>query len=73
MREPERIDRILSLIKAFWMSHPDMRLGQLLDYLAYEWADHQDKTLGAIPPDVFYFEDKQLEEILRELLRGHKK
>jgi len=30
MREPERIDRIASLLKRAWKKTPDQRLGQLL-------------------------------------------
>lgn len=30
MRDPERSDRILSLIEAIWELYPDLRLGQVL-------------------------------------------
>ena len=30
MRDPARIDRMLSLIRAIWSKSPDLRLGQLL-------------------------------------------
>ena len=30
MRDPARIDLVLSAIREVWLQHPDMRLGQLL-------------------------------------------
>ena len=38
MREPERIDRILGLIKEIWMKYPDTRFTQLYENLAYEYS-----------------------------------
>lgn len=35
MRDFNRIDEILTNIKALWINYPDMRLGQLLDYFAF--------------------------------------
>ena len=30
MRDPERIDKILNIIREEWKKYPDLRLGQLL-------------------------------------------
>lgn len=30
MRDPKRIERIISLLKQLWEAYPDQRLGQLL-------------------------------------------
>lgn len=54
MRDPARIDKILSVIKFIWEENPDLRLGQLL-YSAIENFD--DYYLGS---NVFLIEDDQL-------------
>jgi len=46
MRDPERIDIILSKIRDKWVKHPDYRLGQLLI------NDFEFPTT-----DIFYVED----------------
>lgn len=38
MREVERIERILGLIKEIWVKNPDMRYMQLQDHLAYQYS-----------------------------------
>lgn len=53
MRDPERIDRILTLLEQIWRDGPDLRLGQIL-------ANANDR-LGE---RLFYFEDDQLESNL---------
>lgn len=56
MRDPDRIDRILELLRAAWKRNPDQRLGQLvLNACRGEprW------------PDVFNVEDDKLEAGLR--------
>lgn len=52
MRNPDRIDRILGLIKARWEKTPDQRLGQLLENI-----------LGS--PINWFLEDDMLEDDLR--------
>jgi hypothetical protein len=51
MRDPARIEAVLSAIKEAWVRHPDLRLGQLL-------------VIATKPqepcPEVFYIEDEQL-------------
>lgn len=70
MRDPARIDRILSLVKAHWMCQPDTRLGQLVSNINV--GVRVDKSLP-LTDDVFYLEDDDLEVKLRELLGGKRK
>ncbi len=58
MRDPDRIDRILSLLKKFWHRHPDLRLGQIMSNVAPNTHDP------------FYIEDNILEERLKEASNG---
>lgn len=55
MRDPKRIPRILKKVEKAWKKNPDMRLIQLLQFLAQD----PDKRL-----DPFYVEDRHLEEML---------
>ena len=56
MRDPNRIDEILSVIERIWKDNPDFRLGQLM-------------VIGAKPnrpcPQIFYKED---DDVLAGLL-----
>lgn len=59
MRDPARIEALLSLLRQVWEQSPDLRLGQLL--------------LSAVRPEqpcpeIFHIEDDRLAEGLRELL-----
>jgi hypothetical protein len=38
MRDPNRIDRILSLIKQIWSKQPDTRFNQLIHNLSWEYS-----------------------------------
>jgi hypothetical protein len=60
VREPERIDRILSTLGEVWKERPDWRLGQLIS-----------NTMGTGPQDVFHLEDDELEAVL-ETWKGDK-
>ena len=71
MRDPERIGRILSLLNNYWHKYPDMRLGQLIHYLAEK--DEERQEIKSIGSDGYYLEDDDLEETLRELLRAFRK
>ncbi len=31
MRDPERIERILAILRVYWLQYPDMRLGQIVE------------------------------------------
>lgn len=58
MRDPNRIDPILQAIGEYWKQHPDMRLGQLIENLAY---------MAGETDDAFYVEDGKLMEGLMQL------
>ena len=53
MRDPKRIEPMLNMIKAIWVSAPDLRLLQLL--------------LNSLPSDnmAYYIEDDELEKALK--------
>jgi|WetSurMetagenome_2_1015567.scaffolds.fasta_scaffold00049_25 hypothetical protein len=53
MRDINRIDRILALIRALWIRYPDLRLGQLLQNFA-----------GFDSGDNYYKEDSDTEVVL---------
>jgi hypothetical protein len=55
MRDPERIDRILALIREIWKSSPDLRLTQLI------------MNALKINNDPYYIEDDKLEHELLQL------
>lgn len=38
MREPERIERIMSLLTKIWKHHPDLRFNQLINNLQWLYA-----------------------------------
>jgi len=57
MREKERIERILNLLREIWEIEPDLRLGQILVNAA-----------SSFEVNPFYFEDSDLEESLKEFL-----
>lgn len=56
MRDPARIDRILAYVARLWHKDPDLRLIQLLLYVASKRI-----------PDPFYLEDDELERLLKEI------
>ena len=67
MRDPARINRVIELLRSYWHQYPDMRLGQLVHYLAEKDEERQD--IKSISSDGYYMEDEELEQTLRELLR----
>ena len=56
MRDPARIDRIISKLATTWKQYPDLRLCQLLanEAQAVGWPDR----------DLFYIEDEVIESAL---------
>lgn len=52
MRDPERIVKVLQEIAVFWLAHPDLRLGQILQ-------------MAAKGSDPFYMEEDTLIFALR--------
>lgn len=63
MKDPKRINKIIDILKSYWNSHPDLRLGQILSNIASSCGE------GI---DTFYLEDDVLKEKLITLLKGKK-
>ncbi len=59
MRDPARIDFVLAELRKVWASNPNLRLGQLLVNLIRP---------SEPCPQVFYFEDDELLNLLRNSL-----
>lgn len=57
MRDPKRIDKILSLIRNIWYAKPDLRLTQLI------------MNALEMNQDPYYVEDDRLEEALKQYLK----
>jgi hypothetical protein len=68
MRDPNRIEPLLALLREYWQKHPDMRLGQIVKN-AYDacWEGADSRA------SLFQTEDYLLEAGLRKLaIRGTK-
>ena len=61
MRDPQRIDPLLTLLGDVWQRHPDMRLGQLLVNAIRPKAP---------VPEIFYAEDDRVLEGLQRIAEG---
>lgn len=64
MRDPERIDRILDVLRAYWMANPDLRLAQIVVNAA------NPRTPA---PEVFCLEDAVIEARLAAAIREERK
>lgn len=67
MRDPARIQKIITKLLTVWSSVPDMRFWQLLSaigYLEYTEIPHHQPLLQ----DIFHYEDDRLEKCLDEYL-----
>jgi hypothetical protein len=60
MRDPERIDEMLDLIREVWQSNPDLRLGQLIVNAA--------RMREPAIENIFYIEDGSLAKGLMRYL-----
>ena len=60
MRNPDRIEPILELIKKIWDLYPDLRLTQII------------MNVLKINHDPYYIEDEELEKALKEYIGGIK-
>jgi hypothetical protein len=58
MRDPERIERVVNLLKFLWIKYPDLRLGQLIIDITYDTG-----------VDLFYLEDDILEKKIKQVIR----
>lgn len=62
MRDPERIDKILNIIKSIWVSYPDLRLMQLL-------INTLPRDESGTSGDYYYMEDDNLLKYLKDFLK----
>jgi hypothetical protein len=60
MRDPQRIQRLLQLIRRIWEESPDIRLGQLL----------ANASIG-LENNIFNYEDDKLEADLRDFIHRY--
>jgi uncharacterized protein YihD (DUF1040 family) len=60
MRDPARIERVLTQLNILWLKDPDLRLGQLFSLLK-NLSSQKDQ-------DGLYIEDDELEEIMKKLI-----
>lgn len=60
MRDPERIDRIITNLRTFWKENPDWRLTQLV------WNISKP---GVSCPEFFYIEDDFFEKELQKEIK----
>lgn len=78
MRDPDRIDRILTLVKELWKIDQDMRFFQLIYNLQGRFS-HQNDGVGKVEKldlyghpamgyDLFNAEDKDIQIFLKEYL-----
>jgi uncharacterized protein YihD (DUF1040 family) len=64
MRDPARIDRVLSILRWYWLRAPDLRLGQIIFNAVDEARPHLDNVSTS---DIFYVEDHEMEEAIKDL------
>lgn len=58
MRDPNRIKPFCDELASLWSKRPDLRFGQIVSNVA-----------RLTPRDIFYMEEDELIELIRELLR----
>ena len=82
MRDPKRIDELMSLLTELWKKHPDTRFNQLLDSLQYMYQDgmyvqrafkkeanwNSYELVEVSYPDLFYVEDEDFIKFLKQSL-----
>ena len=61
MRDPQRIDELLTLLREVWVKVPDWRLTQLIH-----------NAIEPEPPssEIFFVEDTELMDMLRRMSKG---
>jgi uncharacterized protein YihD (DUF1040 family) len=57
MRDPDRIERVIGLVKKVWYNHPDLRLTQLI------------MNILKFSGDPYYIEDNELEEAFKKFCK----
>ena len=73
MRDPQRIKRVLSLLRALWETYPDLRFGQLVALIKSNYKKDLGVSEESFLRDIFNAEDDEIEKVLKELLRGESK
>lgn len=86
MRDPERIERIMSMVQQLWKQVPDMRFFQLIAMLESKYSKannafglrelfEKEESRGILFPynivDLFHLEDDKLEAFLASFLAKH--
>ncbi len=86
MRDPERIERIMSMVQQLWKQEPDMRFFQLMAVLESRYSKdnnafgrrelfEKEESRGSFFTynivDLFYLEDDKLETFLVSFLAEH--
>ncbi len=75
MRDPKRIPKILSQLRALWMCSPDLRLGQLILNVARQPTDpvegYSDRAKSHKFSDIYNIEDEELIRRISTLLKDH--
>ncbi len=66
MREVARIDRMVEKLRQLWHTHPDQRLGQLIEHYVIPSGNLR----GSATAYLFYTEDDETEAILDIILEG---
>ena len=69
MRNPNRIDPILKLLKDIWHKYPNLRLCQIISNAADLWGSGP-RCPECLGNDLYYMEDDQIQGGLRKHLGG---
>jgi len=65
MRDINRIEPMLELVRELWIAYPDMRLGQLIYCAAIKYCAAGISGWGS--KDIFHIEDDQLADGIKAL------
>ena len=55
MRDPKRIEKVLSMIRSYWLTNPDLRFFQVVEIIKSKLGQE----------DCFYVEDEDLLEAMK--------
>jgi hypothetical protein len=69
VRDPARIARLISMLHVYWISHRDLRLGQIVCNLTPDRFDVMTQD-GFLKADPYNVEDDVWEEIFRKALKS---
>lgn len=68
MRDPNRIPRILNLLRTYWEENPDLRMGQIVVNLT-PGRFQRESDAGWKMMDPYHVEDDMWEAILKNTLK----